>query len=78
MKRLSVFVLIMILALGLVSCSSGQGSSSSSAVDQKTEETVSDNETHKIAVLVYDRTDDEVLSFRKYLEIGRASCRERV
>ena len=67
MKRLSVFVLIMILALGLVSCASGQGSSSSSAVDQKTDEMVSDNETHKIAVLVYDRTDDEVLSFRKYL-----------
>ena len=67
MKKLLTCLLVMILVLGLTSCSSVQKSGSSDAGDQNTDETASVLEPHKIAVLVYDRTDDEVLSFRKYL-----------
>lgn len=59
MKKLLALALALALCLGLAAC----GASSGSAAPRHTQEPV-----HKIGVIVYNTGDDEVISFREYLQ----------
>lgn len=64
MKKILIMLLAMLMIVSAAACSSGSGSGQSEEPEtQEQEET-----KHKIAVVVYDRTDDEVISFKNYLE----------
>ena len=60
MKKLFSLLLILILVFSVTACGSTGGKNESSAPEGELPQ-------HTIAVLVYDRTDDEVISFHKYL-----------
>jgi len=70
-KYLALFT-VLIFALSFVSCgaagSSGNASGEGGAGESSQAETDGQETQHKIAVLVYNRADDEVMSFKKYLE----------
>lgn len=70
-KYLTLFI-VLTFALSLISCgaagNSGNASSEGGAGDSTQAETEGQETPHKIAVLVYNRADDEVMSFKKYLE----------
>ena len=69
MKKLIAIMLILLLALGAGACSSGNQETETPAdSDNSGSEQVENQAEHTIAVLVYDRTDEEVLSFKDYLE----------
>ena len=64
MKKILILLLGFIIIVSAAACSSGSGSQESGG-EPVPEETKA---AHIIAVLVYDRTDEEVLSFKRYLE----------
>lgn len=69
MKKLIAIMLILLLALGAAACSSGNQETETPAdSDNSGSEQVENEAEHTIAVLVYDRADEEVLSFKNYLE----------
>lgn len=65
MKKKIYAVLIFCLAAGFAACS---GTGESGEAGEETSTTESEEAAHKIGVLVYSRTDDEVLMFQDYLE----------
>lgn len=60
-KTLLSMLLLILLTLMLTGCGNAADNNSGSALGQEMD-------AHTIAVLVYDRSDDEVQSFRNYLE----------
>lgn len=79
MKKLISLVLAACLVCGLTACGGSTGTSESDAAGERTAEEVSeDSSVHKIGVLVYNRTDDEVIAFKDYLENYIESCFEDV
>ncbi len=75
MKRMISLALIICLAYGLAACGGIRGSSS---VSERAEEASEKASVHKIGVLVYSRTDNEVIDFKDYLENYIESCFEDV
>ena len=72
-------VIAFLMMFGLTACSTSNAASSGDHPPAAEEmnsasETISELDRHKIAVMVYDRGDDEVISFRRYLTeyIGEA------
>ena len=66
MKKKAIFLVLapfFLVLLLLSGCSYSGGSTAQNSSENKDEEM----QSHTIAVLVYDRSDDEVVSFRKYL-----------
>ena len=68
MKRWISLLLVMMLLISLSACGSSKDNSSPQGSSSAAGEITEDLEEHTIAVLVYDRTDDEVISFHKYLK----------
>ncbi len=64
MKKVLILLLGLMIIIGAAACSAGSGTEESGG-EPAPDETKA---AHTIAVLVYDRTDEEVLSFRHYLE----------
>lgn len=77
MKKIISLAIALCLACGLAACgsSAGQSGDTTENVPAKTEQEAS---SHKIGVLVYNRTDDEVVAFKEYLESYIESCFEDV
>lgn len=73
MKKIISLVLTICLACGLAAC--GSSSNISENTDQNTS---GQTGMHQIGVLVYDRTDEEVIAFKDYLENYIESCFEDV
>ena len=59
MKRVFVILMIMAMCLGMISCAPSSASN---------EEKPSETQVHKIGVIVYNTGDEEVISFREYLQ----------
>ena len=64
MKKFLIMLLAALLVIGAAACSSEPGGNTPESEEKEQQEAAK----HKIAVLVYNRTDDEVLSFKNYLE----------
>jgi hypothetical protein len=80
MKKIIAFVIVMMLISGLTACSytaDTRDDETAAAVDANTN-AASDVKKHKIGVLVYSITDEEVMAFREYLESYIMSCFEDV
>lgn len=75
MKRMIRFIVLLCAACCLTACSGSTGSSEDQNAAVKTDQ---EDTVHKIGVLVYNRTDDEVIAFRDYLESYIESCFEDV
>ena len=59
MKRCLIILLILALCLGMMSCSSS---------DSQNSEKPASSQIHQIGVIVYNTGDEEVISFREYLQ----------
>lgn len=79
MKKIISLVLTICLACGLAACGNNAGAGENSDAGGSVQEEASKEAfVHKIGVLVYNRTDDEVISFKEYLESYVESCFEDV
>ena len=79
MKKIISLVLTICLACGLAACGSSTGTGENGDVTgSAAEESTAETSVHKIGVLVYNRTDDEVIAFKDYLENYIGSCFEDV
>lgn len=80
MKKSISLALTICLACGLTACGSSSSTdiNQSSAAGNTAEEAFAGNSVHKIGVLVYSRTEDEVIAFKEYLENYIESCFEDV
>ena len=67
MKKVLILLLALVLMVSAAACASGNDNSGSSGSGDAAE-TEAEEKQHTIAVLVYDLTDDEVQSFKGYLE----------
>jgi len=76
MKKKISLALIICLAYGLAACGSIRGNSNIS--ERAAEKASGEASVHKIGVLVYSRTDNEVIDFKDYLENYIENCFEDV
>lgn len=64
MKKYFAILILVICAAGIAAC----GAQKPSGSDSHGVDSVEGANTHKIGVIVYNNADDEVVSFRHYLE----------
>lgn len=82
MKKILSLLLVLSMVLSLAACSKQQPTTPDEPQGEtEVQETVAEGTglvKHKIGALVYSITDDQVISFRRYLEDYIASCFEEV